>query len=113
MLGGDHRRWALTFEGPRPDWSAVLQGDRFYTLLQLRALTYGPEYSFAVTCREARCRARILWELDLHDLPVRPLAGKQRDLFLHGNRFPALCPTRRRRSRSGCSPAPTSAGFPP
>ena len=81
-----------TFEGPRPDWSAVLQGDRFYTLLQLRALTYGPEYSFAVTCREVRCRARILWELDLHDLPVRPLAGKQRDLFLHGNRFPALLP---------------------
>jgi hypothetical protein len=79
-----------TFDGPRPDWSAVLQGDRFYALLQLRALTYGPEYSFAVTCREARCRARIHWEFSLHDLPIRPLSPKSRELFLGGNRFPAF-----------------------
>ena len=81
-----------TFEGPRPDWGAVLQGDRFYALLQLRALTYGADYSFAVTCRESRCRARILWELDLHDLPVRTLSEAHRALFVQGNRFPALLP---------------------
>jgi hypothetical protein len=81
-----------TFEGPRPDWSAVLQGDRFYVLLQLRALTYGPEYSFAVTCREQRCRSRIDWELDLCDLPVRPLTDGSRTLFLNGNRFPTVLP---------------------
>ena len=30
------------------DWSKVLQGDRFYTLLQIRVLSYGPEYAFSV-----------------------------------------------------------------
>ncbi len=40
-----------TFEGPRPDWGVVLQGDRFYALLQLRANTYGADNSFAETCR--------------------------------------------------------------
>ncbi len=79
-----------TFEGPRPDWGVVLQGDRFAALLGLRALTYGPEYSFSITCREARCRARIHWELNLHDLPLRPLSAESRELFLRGNRFPAF-----------------------
>jgi hypothetical protein len=79
-----------TFEGPRPDWSAVLQGDRFFALLELRALTYGPEYSFSITCRDVRCRARIHWELDLRELPVRPLSAESRELFVRGNRFPAL-----------------------
>jgi hypothetical protein len=47
----------------------VLQGDRFFAMLQIRALTYGPDYAFAVTCREDGCRARIEWELDLRKLP--------------------------------------------
>ena len=33
------------------DWGAVLQGDRFFALLQIRVLTYGPEYAFAVSCQ--------------------------------------------------------------
>ena len=80
------------FEGPRPDWGAVLQGDRFYALLRLRGLTYGPAYEFAVTCREPRCRARIGWELDLRELPARILSEESRTLFVAGNRFPALLP---------------------
>jgi hypothetical protein len=52
----------------------VLQGDRFYALLQIRALTYGPEYAFAVNCGSDGCRARIEWELDLRELPCRPLS---------------------------------------
>ena len=42
------------------DWGQVLQGDRFYALLQIRALTYGPEYAFAVNCQSEGCRARIV-----------------------------------------------------
>ena len=44
------------------DWGVVLQGDRFYALLQIRALTYGPTYAFAVHGQSAACRERIEWE---------------------------------------------------
>ena len=54
------------------DWGAVLQGDRFFALLQVRALTYGPTYAFALGCQNEGCRARFEWELDLTELPVRP-----------------------------------------
>ena len=80
------------FEGPKPNWTQVLQGDRFYALLQLRAITYGPEYSFAVTCREPKCRSRIDWEVNLCDLPVRPLWGTNLDAFVAGNRFSTALP---------------------
>ena len=74
------------------DWGKVLQGDRFYALLEIRALTYGPEYAFAVTCQNEACRARIEWELDLGDLPVRPLSDESRRTFLDGNRFETVLP---------------------
>jgi hypothetical protein len=52
--------------GDQPiDWSKVLQGDRFFTLLQVRVLSYGPEYAFSVPCENRSCRARIEWEVDL------------------------------------------------
>jgi hypothetical protein len=79
--------------GDKPiDWDKVLQGDRFYALLEIRALTYGPEYAFGVTCREEACRARIDWELDVHALPVRPLSDESRAAFLAGNRFETRLP---------------------
>ena len=34
------------------------EGDRFFALLMVRALTYGPEYAFGVGCRNDSCRAR-------------------------------------------------------
>jgi hypothetical protein len=74
------------------DWDKVLQGDRFYALLEIRALTYGPEYAFSVVCREGACRARIDWELDVHALPVRPLSDESRAAFLAGNRFETRLP---------------------
>ena len=74
------------------DWSRVLQGDRFYALLQIRALTYGPDYAFGVTCQNDSCRARIEWELDLNDLPVRPLSEESRAAFVDGNRFETVLP---------------------
>ena len=74
------------------DWGAVLQGDRFYALLQLRALTYGAEYAFAVGCQEASCRARFEWEIDLNALKVRRLSAESLAAFSGGNRFEATLP---------------------
>ena len=74
------------------DWGQVLQGDRFYALLQIRALTYGPEYAFAVNCQSDGCRARIEWELDLRELPCRPLSEESRAAFTDGNRFETVLP---------------------
>ncbi len=86
-----------TFDGGKVAWGKVLQGDRFYALMEVRALTYGPEYAFAVTCREATCRARIEWEIDLHDLVVRPLSDASRAAFVGGNRFETQLPDAGRR----------------
>ena len=75
------------FDDSRVDWLRVLQGDRFYALLQLRILTYGADYAFQVTCQEAACRAPIAWEIDLRELPVRALSPESREAFTAGNRF--------------------------
>ena len=87
-----HDAGPYDFGGKPFDWDKVLQGDRFFALLELRALTYGREYAFAVNCSEPGCRARIDWELDLHDLPVRPLSEASRAAFLDGNRFETRLP---------------------
>ncbi len=79
-------------EGGKLDWGKVLQGDRFFALLMVRALTYGPEYVFAVGCRNDACRARIEWEVDLTKLPVRALSDESRAAFLDGNRFETRLP---------------------
>jgi len=74
------------------DWGKVLQGDRFYALLQVRAQTYGPDYPFAVACQNDACRQRIDWEFDLNDLPVRALSDESRAAFIGDNRFEATLP---------------------
>ncbi|WNG39344.1 hypothetical protein F0U61_41035 [Archangium violaceum] len=79
-------------EGGKPDWGKVLQGDRFFALLMVRALTYGPGYAFGVGCRNDACRARIEWELDLTKLPVRQLSEGSRTAFIGGNRFETTLP---------------------
>jgi hypothetical protein len=70
----------------------VLQGDRFFALLMVRALTYGPEYAFGVGCRNDACRARIEWEVDLTKLPVRTLCEQSLAAFAGGNRFETTLP---------------------
>ena len=74
------------------DWGQVLQGDRFFALLKVRALTYGPQYAFSVPCQNDACRARIEWELDLGELPCRPLSDESRAAFTGGNRFETVLP---------------------
>ena len=73
------------------DWAKVLQGDRFYALPQVSALTHGPEYAFAVSCQADACRTRIEWELDLGARPCRPSR-------------PRVWWTPRRRARSSSGP---------
>ena len=80
------------FNGKDIDWAKVLQGDRFFALLQIRALTYGADYAFAVPCQNEACRARVEWELDLHELPVRSLSDESRAAFTQGNRFETVLP---------------------
>ena len=43
-------------EGKPLGWSKVLVADRFYTLLQIRALTFGDGYAFSVQCAASSCR---------------------------------------------------------
>ena len=76
----------------KPDWGKVLQGDRFFALLMIRALTYGPEYAFGVGCQNGACRERIEWEVDLTQLPVRCLSDESRAAFLAGNRSETTLP---------------------
>lgn len=80
------------FDGKEIDWGKVLQGDRFYAMLQVRQLTYGPQYTFSVACRQESCRERIDWELDLDALPYRTLGDDSRAAFLSGNRFETVLP---------------------
>ena len=79
-------------EGGKLDLSKVLQGDRFFALLMVRVLTYGPEYAFGAGCQNDACRARIEWEVDLTKLPVRALSEESRAAFVRGNRFETTLP---------------------
>ena len=61
------------FATETPPWGKILQGDRFYVLLQVRALTYGQDYDFSVPCTNVACRRRIQWTVPLDALPLRQL----------------------------------------
>ncbi len=80
------------FEDKVIDWGKVLQGDRFYTLLRIRALTYGAEYAFSIQCQNDSCRERIEWDFNLNHLGVRPLAEENHNAFINGNRFETYLP---------------------
>jgi len=81
-----------SFGTSAPNWAEVLVGDRFYALLQIRACSYGATYEFSVPCSNRDCRARIDWELDLRDLPVRTLSAESRDALLSARTFRAVLP---------------------
>ena len=76
-------------------WDQVLVADRFVALLQVRIATYGPSYVFQVPC--GRCGARIEWELNLDELPVRSLGAETRAAFAAGNRLSFTLPAADRR----------------
>ena len=91
--------WAQTLDaGPYDfgdktiDWDKVLQGDRFYALLKVRALSLGNTYPFAVVCQNEGCRHRFEWEIALDELTVRALSDESRESFRGGNRFETRLP---------------------
>ena len=79
-------------EGGALPWESVLQGDRFFALLQIRALTYGDEYAFTLDCSNTDCRRKIDWTLNLSELPVRRLSDASREALLAGNRVNTQLP---------------------
>ena len=79
-------------EGGAVDWSKVLVADRFSTLLQIRARTFGDEYAFSVQCQSQACRERFEWTLNLQELPVVPLSDAAKAAFKGGNRFETTLP---------------------
>jgi hypothetical protein len=79
-------------DGGAVDWSKVLVADRFYTLLQIRAQTFGSEYAFTVQCQSPACRERFEWTLNLQELPVIPLSDAAKAAFKAGNRFETTLP---------------------
>ena len=79
--------------GDKPvDWGTVLLGDRLYVLMQIRILTYGPSYQFHINCGDRSCRSRILWEVNLDELPKIKLSDESRAVFQNGNRFETTLP---------------------
>jgi hypothetical protein len=74
------------------DWSKVLVADRFYTLLQIRALTFGDDYAFSAQCQSPACRERFEWTLNLQELPVVALSEASKAAFKAGNRFETTLP---------------------
>jgi hypothetical protein len=81
----------LPADGPL-DWSKVLVADRFYTLLQIRARTFGDEYAFSAQCQSQACRERFESTLNLQELPVVPLSEAAKAAFKAGNRFETALP---------------------
>jgi len=75
------------FPGDTVDWGRVLQGDRFYALMQLRIITFGEEFVFQQVCQQSNCRHRFDWEFNLTALAVRQLSAENIERFKAGNRF--------------------------
>lgn len=71
----------------QPNWSMVLVGDRFYTLLRIRALTFGEIYPFAAQCSSPECRERFEWEINLSELPVKLLPESSKAALRAGSRL--------------------------
>lgn len=62
-------------------WLDVLSGDRFYLLLKIREVLYGPLYTFRVSCRS--CGRPFNWTLDLvKDIDIRPLSDEARAVLI-------------------------------
>lgn len=76
------------------NWGKVLQGDRFYALLQIRIAGNGDsEYEFNAQCQNPSCKEMIPWVIDLDDLPVRLLPEASQELLKQGkNEFRTIVP---------------------
>jgi hypothetical protein len=72
------------------NWSKVLVADRFYALLQIRDTTYPEDpYNFRVMCNDASCGESFTWEVNLSDLPVKPIPEASVEKIRSGEPFTA------------------------
>jgi|OM-RGC.v1.011896388 hypothetical protein len=79
--------WAKTlekgvyrFEGDEVPWRDVLTGDRYYLILGIRKVLYGPNYQFPVRCKG--CTKKFGWVLPLDELEVTPLPDESKKVFM-------------------------------
>lgn len=69
------------------DWMEAVLGDRMHALIGLREATSGPMYGFDIRCADADCKYMIRWQLNLNQLPRKPLPEESKEVFLNGNSF--------------------------
>ncbi len=70
------------------DWNDVLLGDRLYVLLQIRLASFGPDYGFKTQCREATCRERFDYEIDLgKDLEIKRMSAEDQETLKQRGTF--------------------------
>ncbi len=69
------------------DWDTTLRGDRFYLYLMARVATFGPIYSFQLTCPHSDCEQSFYHDLNLLDLDLQPYSTKSINCFRDDNRF--------------------------
>lgn len=82
----------------RIDWNKILTADRFYAALRVRMATYrrtddptrAAPYVFPHQCTDTGCRRKFEWELELEDLPVKPLPELSIATFVSGNKFSTI-----------------------
>lgn len=72
----------------RVEWGKVLQGDRFYLLVQIRICSFpGIPYDFQVSCQSQQCGRSFGWQLDLSELPIRKLSPESASQLAQNNEF--------------------------
>lgn len=90
------RLWVKTAEPGRAytmsddgvmDWDSTLRGDRFYLYLMSRVATFGPIYSFKMTCPHTDCEQPFFHDLNLLDLDLQPYSDKSLQCFRNDNQF--------------------------
>lgn len=70
------------------NWGRVLYCDRYFALFQVSKATFGDSYPFDVQCANPRCGEPVQWEVQLSQLPLKPLPEKSRAAIKAGtNRF--------------------------
>jgi hypothetical protein len=87
----------LQAEG-RPDWDKMLRGDFWWSLLELRALSYkdGEKFEMMFRCRGETCRHKWEEQIEIRkDLPMVPLSEEGRERVRAGRPFETVLDDRK------------------
>lgn len=61
------------YEGDKLPWDSMLQGDRAWAFLQVRAATFGDDFAFEHTCSNTMCKYKYEATVKLSDLQQKAL----------------------------------------